>query len=285
MRICFVVQSIYSQLDSYTTTYLAYEAYRRGHDLCYTTVNSFSYGDDQRVSATVVRPLEGPYSSRQELLDAIKDPKAIRNEACLSNFDVVFLRQKPSAKKPKPVFKGAALKLKKHVAGLFETSKEVNDPKKKKKARAIIEAAMDWHRIAYICLGDHWKKQSEKNRNSFKAILKEIISLSAYSRMGDFWGGTSYEFEKIDIKRKTAYVVARFDTDDESYRFEYFFRKIAKGWLIVDLSYEELKYSENISEQINAFLNEKSFAELLKKMRKRRTELKEDNSKKQKPKG
>ena len=60
MKLCFVVRSTYSQVVTYTTTHLAFEAYKRGHSkVVYTTVNSLSFNDDQKVRATVVSPGDG----------------------------------------------------------------------------------------------------------------------------------------------------------------------------------------------------------------------------------
>ncbi len=95
MKICFVVRSVYTQALTYTTTHLAFEALRRGHKAVYTTVNSFSFSDDRRVRATVISPGEGPFPSRHEFLEALKGEQAHREEVCLSDFDVVFLRHNP----------------------------------------------------------------------------------------------------------------------------------------------------------------------------------------------
>jgi glutathione synthase len=97
MKICFVVRSVYSQLLTYTTTHLAYEAHRRGHHVTYTTVNSFSYSDDQqRVRATLVSPGEESFKTRFDFLEALKGDHAERKEECLSDYDVVFLRYNPN---------------------------------------------------------------------------------------------------------------------------------------------------------------------------------------------
>ena len=71
MKICFVVRSVYSQVLTYTTTHLAFEAHRRGHKVFYTTINSFSCTDDQKVKATGVAPGAGPYSSRENFLEGL----------------------------------------------------------------------------------------------------------------------------------------------------------------------------------------------------------------------
>jgi len=96
MRICFVVRSIHTQALTYTTTHLAYEAYRRGHDVCYTTVNSFSMDDDEGVRATTVSCRKENLKTRQDFLVHLKSDQSIREERSLSRFDVVFLRYNPN---------------------------------------------------------------------------------------------------------------------------------------------------------------------------------------------
>ena len=50
-------------------------------------------------------------------------------------------------------------------------------------------------------------------------------------------------------------------------------RITAEGLRIYDIAYEDIQYSKNIREQIDAFLKESNFASLLDKLRKRRDEL------------
>ena len=96
MKICFVVRSVNTQIITYTTTHIAYEAYRRGHLVVYTTVSSFSASDDGKVRATVVSPGAGPFATRKEFLRALQGEEAERAEVILSDFDVVFLRYNPN---------------------------------------------------------------------------------------------------------------------------------------------------------------------------------------------
>ncbi|MBI4404204.1 MAG: ABC transporter substrate-binding protein [Deltaproteobacteria bacterium] len=172
-------------------------------------------------------------------------------------------------------FSGEALSLKGHLEELFVVSKKINDPKEKGQARRRIEAALDWDRVARDCLGvTHWAKQSAKGREEFKNLLREVIVKTAYTRLDKFWdGGTTYHFDKIDIKGQTADVITRFFVQKDSFILEYFLTRKANKWLIDDVAFEDLRYSVNINEQIDAFLKEKSFANLLEKLRKRRDEL------------
>lgn len=96
MKICFVVRSVYSQVITYTTTHLAFEALKRGHKVVYTTVNSFTVTDDLRVRATVVSPGDGNFETRRQFLNALQGEMAEREEVTLSDYDVVFLRYNPN---------------------------------------------------------------------------------------------------------------------------------------------------------------------------------------------
>lgn len=177
-----------------------------------------------------------------------------------------------------PAFAGEALVLKKQMDELFEASKRVNQSRAKAGARAKIESSLDWQRIAHDCLGPtYWAKQPAKSREEFEKLLKEVIVKSAYSRMDKFWDhNTTYKFEKIAVKGDSAVVVAKFLVRKDSFGLEYFFHRKEGTWYIDDISFDEVKYSVNINEQIEAFLKEKNFATLLDKLRKRRDELDSD---------
>jgi glutathione synthase len=95
MKICFVVRSIHNQQPNYTTTHLAYEAYRRGHKVVYTTINSFSFTNDQHIRTTGISAGHSDLASRMEFLESVQGESAHREEVCLTKFDVVFLRYNP----------------------------------------------------------------------------------------------------------------------------------------------------------------------------------------------
>ena len=84
MKICFVVRSIYSQHLTYTTTHLAYEAHKRGHEVVYTTINSFSAKHDLSIRATVISPGDKPFGSSLEFLRFLQSGLAEKSEVILS---------------------------------------------------------------------------------------------------------------------------------------------------------------------------------------------------------
>lgn len=96
MKICFVVRNVHSQVSTYTTTHLAFEAHQRGHRVVYATVNSFTFSQDASVRATVVSPGTQPFHSRSEFLETLKGEQSQREEVVLNDFDVLFLRYNPN---------------------------------------------------------------------------------------------------------------------------------------------------------------------------------------------
>src|SRR5678815_1997391 len=97
MRVCFVVNNPRTQRASYTTLHLAFAAYRRGHDVAFASVDAFSQGEGSDIVAEVVRPKSGRLRDTAGYAKALKAADAPREAARLVDFDVIFLRNNPSA--------------------------------------------------------------------------------------------------------------------------------------------------------------------------------------------
>ena len=97
MRICFVVNNPRTQRATYTTVHLAFAAYRRGHDVAFASVDAFSQGEGSDIVAEVVRPKSGRLRDTAGYAKALTAADAPREAARLVDFDVIFLRNNPSA--------------------------------------------------------------------------------------------------------------------------------------------------------------------------------------------
>ncbi len=173
-----------------------------------------------------------------------------------------------------PKYTGEAEAIRVRFNQLFEASKKVNDPKTKVAARAQIEAALDWGRIGADCLGKrNSAKASGGQRADFTSTLKEVVIRTSFSRLDKFWDGATPRFDVIDVSGNEAHIVCRFYFATENLTLDYYVNKKGGRWLIYDLAYDEIRYSINIHDQITAFLKEKTMAELLVKLKKRRDEL------------
>jgi glutathione synthase len=91
VRVGFVVMSARTQRPTYTTQHLAFESARRGHEVLFVGVDALTHGDDGRVLATASRPAGATLPEFCASLAA-----AAREDICLSDLDVVFLRANPN---------------------------------------------------------------------------------------------------------------------------------------------------------------------------------------------
>jgi glutathione synthase len=96
VRVCFVVNNPRTQRATYTTLHLAYEAWRRGHDVRFMSVDAFSWGDDDRVVGLTTRLPEGRYASAKKFAAALAADDTPVEEQPLAELDVVFLRNNPA---------------------------------------------------------------------------------------------------------------------------------------------------------------------------------------------
>ena len=115
---------------------------------------------------------------------------------------------------------------------------------------------------------------AKKRTVRLNSLLKEVISLTAFTRLDKFWKGATYKFDKILISGDQADVVARFTANETDFFLEYYLQKKGGAWRIHDIAYDNERYSFNIREKIDSFLRENTFAKLLDSLRRRRDELK-----------
>ncbi len=103
MKIAFFVNSIDTEYPRYTTTVLAHEAHRRGHEVHYVTPGDFVVAPDDslQVHARVIPPAKGKGKTKAKPMDLQAFFKALKSSRKttlidLAELDVLMLRNDPS---------------------------------------------------------------------------------------------------------------------------------------------------------------------------------------------
>jgi glutathione synthase len=96
MKIGFVVNSLDTEIDDYTTTRLAITALSLGHEAWYIEVADFGYDQDSTIVARAHAAPGKKYTSGESYLTALRGPKAAVERMRLADLDVVMLRDDPS---------------------------------------------------------------------------------------------------------------------------------------------------------------------------------------------
>lgn len=99
MLIAFFVNAMEDEYPGYTTTLLAHEASRRGHDVCYITPEDFVFDVDDRMRAHARFVPAGRQPRRRALARFFKDVQSVAGDTQLvevCDIDVLMLRNDPS---------------------------------------------------------------------------------------------------------------------------------------------------------------------------------------------
>jgi glutathione synthase len=97
MKIGFIVNDVMTEEAGYTTTRLAQEAHRQGHEAYLMGVGDIAYDPDELVRARVrSAPLEKKYKTSAGYLADVQGKKGIRQRITVDELDVLMLRNVPS---------------------------------------------------------------------------------------------------------------------------------------------------------------------------------------------
>lgn len=96
MKLAFVVNEIMTEKINYSTTHLALEAMRRGHEVWHVNLSDLSYDPDEQVHATASRPPDDTYETTSDFLNHLQSDQAVRQRITVDEFDVLMLRNDPA---------------------------------------------------------------------------------------------------------------------------------------------------------------------------------------------
>lgn len=109
MKIGFVINDIKTEEEAFTTTRLAMMACNRGHEVWYIGVADFIYGTDESVYALARSVAKRKYTALKVFLNEAAGSKARQEKICVSDFDILFLRNDPSSEVNRPWAKSAGI--------------------------------------------------------------------------------------------------------------------------------------------------------------------------------
>jgi glutathione synthase len=99
MRLAFLVNRIETEEDNYTTTGLAYEAHRRGHEVWYIAAEDLIYDHDDSVRAhgRAAAGDKDAFETMEAYFEAFRGENAKLERIGVDDLDVLMLRNDPSA--------------------------------------------------------------------------------------------------------------------------------------------------------------------------------------------
>jgi phospholipid transport system substrate-binding protein len=168
----------------------------------------------------------------------------------------------------------ATLKLKNgEVDKLLRQKPEKGTPaegKQKEEIKALAGGLLDYEELAKKSLAAHWDKLTAAQRTEFVTTLRELIERNYVKQLrNNIDYQVLYKSEEVDGDQATVGTVVKVKTAGKATDAEivYKMRKATDGWRVWDVITDEVSLVRNYRQQFNKIITEKSYDELIKKMK------------------
>jgi phospholipid transport system substrate-binding protein len=151
--------------------------------------------------------------------------------------------------------------------------------KQKADIKVLAGKLLDYQELAKRSLDSHWEKLSKAQQEDFVSTLRELIERNYVKQLQtnlDY--KVLYNNEQVNGDSATVATVVKVKTQGKTTDAEivYKLRKVGSGengtWLVWDVITDEVSLVRNYKSQFGKIISEKSYDELIKKMKSKLTE-------------
>jgi phospholipid transport system substrate-binding protein len=144
------------------------------------------------------------------------------------------------------------------------------EKKQKDEIKTLANTLLDYGELARRALASHWEKLSGSQQNEFVSTLRELIERNYVRQLrSNLEYQVVYKTEQIEGEEATVSTVVKVKTQGKTTDAEivYKLRKVAEKWLVYDVVTDEVSLVRNYRSQFNKIISEKSYDELIKRMK------------------
>jgi phospholipid transport system substrate-binding protein len=168
----------------------------------------------------------------------------------------------------------ATLKIKNgEVDKLLHQHPEKGSPaetKQKEQIRQLAATLLDYEELCKRALAAHWDTLKPEQRKEFVSTLRELIERNYTKQLrSNLDYKVQYKTEDVDGDTATVATIVKVKTAGKASDAEiiYKLRKNPDGWRVWDIITDESSLVRNYKSEFNKIITEKSYDELLKKMK------------------
>ena len=155
-----------------------------------------------------------------------------------------------------------------------DTLKDRSQTQTRRRAlRAVMEGVIDFPDVAQRALGPHWQARTELERGEFVAIFKDLMTYSYIATMETYVGQNMRLVAESKNEDLTSVVTKVQGRQGRPSSVEYRMHRREDRWLVYDIFVDGVSLVGNYRAQFNTLVRTSSYAELLRRMRARVTEL------------
>lgn len=152
---------------------------------------------------------------------------------------------------------------------------EENFQKRIEKLEEIVLPRLDSVEFGRRCLGGHWQKLTETQRQEFISLFKTLIEKTYGGMLDRYPEGVRFFYDEERIDGKFAEVHTRVENPAQNKTFSVVYRLQQKGekWLIYDVVAENVSMVRNYRNQFSRILAKSSYEDLAQALRRKIQQL------------
>ncbi len=155
------------------------------------------------------------------------------------------------------------------------TSGSPEEKKVKDEIKSLAGTLFDYSELARRSLADHWQKLTPAQRTEFVATLRELIERNYVKQLRtNLEYSVSYKNEEVSGEEATVTSIVKVKTQGKATDAEivYKMHKVGSEWRVWDVITDEVSLVRNYKSQFGKIITEKSYDELIKKMKSKLSE-------------
>jgi len=139
--------------------------------------------------------------------------------------------------------------------------------------RQQVEGRFDYAEMARRSVGRSWKKQSEKQREAFTAVFRDLLEYTYGNRLSAYTNQT-IEYADAEFKKNKARVKTRVIGANKSTPVAYRLHQTSHGWMVYDIKIEGVSLVGTYRKDFKSSLKREGFEGLLHKLEKKVNKMK-----------
>ncbi len=159
------------------------------------------------------------------------------------------------------------------VDKLLRAKVEKGSPEEKKQKddiKALAGTLLDYDELGKRAMAQHWTKLTPAQQKEFVSTLRELIERNYVKQLrSNLDYQVQYKGEQVEGEDATVTTVVKVKTSGKNTDAEivYKMRKLPEGWRVWDVITDEVSLVRNYRTQFNKIITEKSYDELIRKMK------------------
>ncbi|HZO81101.1 MAG TPA: ABC transporter substrate-binding protein [Candidatus Binataceae bacterium] len=147
-------------------------------------------------------------------------------------------------------------------------------PNRRRQLRGLLEGHFDFHDMARIALGYHWRELNPSQRAEFVQLFTAFIENAYLSKIQNYAGQEvqvlGQNSEGQGFARVRSLVVQQ---GKEPIKVDYLLRQVNNDWKIYDVTVDNISIISNYRNQFNRVINDQGYAKLVADMRAKQQQL------------